>query len=302
MRNNKLIISAFILIVFGLVVSAVLHNASRSNMMTSNKNEAYSLNLTSGSSYEVAKPVTLEFTVQDDKDAAYKDFDRSNPIPLMVTVVRKDRTNFQHVHPVFNQTNGTFTVSHFVFPDSGEYRVFASFRGGDDERGEGATTVYQDVQVGDISQYKPQAIGSEQLTSSTNGYDTAIAPYANDNHSLSGTTFTARQPSMAAITISQNGQPVTNLDDFRGSVGRLTAFGPNLEFIGTNSVPTDTDKHSGLILFNVNFPTAGLYKLFMEIQVNKVVTTFEYTVTVNPSSNGLNAHYQQMQNMDYLGL
>ncbi len=301
MRTNKIIVSAFILIVFGLVVSAVLHNASRSNIVTSNKDETYSLNLNSGSSYEAAKPVTLEFTVQDDKDAAYKDFDRSNPIPLMVTVIRKDRTNFQHVHPVFNQETGIFTVSQFVFPSSGEYRVFASFKVGDDEQGEGVTTVYQDVRVGDISQYSSQTIGGEQLTSSANGYDTIIVPYTNNSHNSNGTMFTAGQPSTVTVRISQNGQPVMNLDDFRGSVGRLTAFGPKLEFIGTNSVPIDTDKQSGLVLFNMNFPTAGSYKLFMEIQVNKVVTTFEYIVKVNPSPGNLN-HYRPMQNMDYLGL
>ena len=271
--------------------------------MQSNKNEAYNLNLTLGNGYETAKPVTLAFTIQDDKDTTYKDFDRSNPIPMMVTVIRKDRTNFQHVHPGFNQATGTFTINQFVFPGNGEYRVFASFRGGNDKRGEEATTAYQDVQVGDMSQYTPQPIGSEQLTSSANGYDTTIVPYTDDNnHSLNSTKLMARQPSTVAIKISQNGRPVTNLDDFKGSVGRLTAFGLNLEFVGTNSVSINKNNQSGLMLFNMSFPAAGIYKLYMEVQVNKVVTTFEYTITVNSSPNVINDRYKPMQNINYLGL
>lgn len=270
--KNKFILIGLIIVACGFVAVPVLYTAF--NRPKTSRDESYSLDLVSGKTYPANKPTKLDFTVQDDSDKTFKDFDRSNPIPLMVTVIRKDRTSFQHLHPIFNHASGTFTVDPIVFPNDGEYQIYASFRTDKpdlkhkDERVN--DTAYQDVLVGHPKPYRPQPLHAEQLSSSVDGYDT----------SLSSATLLAGSPNRLVAKISQNGQPFKGLHDFKGSLGRITAFGPSLELVAVNAIPVDASEQTGLIVFNVNFPVGGFYKLYMEVQVDKKVSTFEYIVKV----------------------
>jgi hypothetical protein len=280
MRTNALIILAMFVISCGLIVISVFHHT---RMQSGDKNGSYALNLLSGTGYQVDKQNTLRFTIKDDNDTAYKDFDKSDPIPLMVTIIRNDRTNFQHLHPTYNQSDGTFTISPVTFTADGNYRIFASFRSSDVQKNnlgeEPVTTVYQDVQVGNESQYASQNVSGEKLTSSQNGFDTFITT-PTDKMNPESMAVIANKPQAIVMKIAKNGESVTDLRDFKGSLGRLSAFGPSLEFVSTNSEPSDTDNQTGTIIFNTNFPSKGLYKIYIEVQLDKTVTTFEYVVNV----------------------
>jgi hypothetical protein len=262
------------------IVGIISYTTIRERRETPSGNEAYTLHLASTNPYPVNKPTDLQFTIQDDIDHTYHDFDMRNPSPLMVTIIRRDRTQFKHLHPIYDQQAGAFTLKGVVFPADGPYRMFASFRSGDNG---GAATVYKDITVSSLTSYTPQPIGGDSLTSSVNGYDVTTTP-------------TTGKLSTLVFHFTKDGQPFTQLHDFKGSVGRLSTFGPGLEFIGTNSIPIDPAKQTGDVAFRMRYPVAGTYRLYLEIEVQQQITTLPFTITAPASAQ---THMPMMQPLDY---
>jgi hypothetical protein len=72
-------------------------------------------------------------------------------------VVRKDLTQFQHLHPEFHKETGEFSVD-VAFPAPGPCRFFADFTPGQDNPMQLPVTVSSDFTVGDIADFQPQAV------------------------------------------------------------------------------------------------------------------------------------------------
>jgi hypothetical protein len=72
-------------------------------------------------------------------------------------VVRKDLTQFQHLHPDFNQETGEFSVA-VTFSAAGPYRFFADFSPETDNPMKLPVTVYSDLPVGDVADFQPQEV------------------------------------------------------------------------------------------------------------------------------------------------
>lgn len=60
----------------------------------------------------------------------------------------------------------------------------------------------------------------------------------------------------------------------------MVVLGPDLEFIHAHPQTADISNQSGLIVFAVDFPTEGSYKLFLQTQADNKVTTTDYAVSV----------------------
>ena len=87
----------------------------------------YHLQWMGATTYQPDKPSELLFAVADDNNVVLKNFEIVHEKILHLVVVRKDRTNFQHVHPVFDPATGKFSLKGFRFPTAGQYRIFADF-------------------------------------------------------------------------------------------------------------------------------------------------------------------------------
>lgn len=307
---NKIIISiSAVVIIGGIVAGALVYSNNKNDtkdtaQVTAPEVGGYKLNLTSGDKYVPAEPVKLNYTIKEQDGKVLKDFDVVHEKKMHLIVVRKDRTNFQHVHPALDETSGNFQLSDFRFPTDGDYRIFADFTPANAKKDamgmKEAVTPYQDVQVGDVSKYTPQRIGSDKLSSSANGFDTALFFPPSDD-SAGGTInkdFTSGNESVVPIEINKAGQPYTNLQPYLGALGHMVVLGPNLEFIHAHPQSEATDTQSGLITFSVTFPDPGQYKLYLQTQAENQVNTTDYTLSVKPGTAGNN---QSMPGMDHSG-
>lgn len=312
-RKQWLIIAAVVISGGAAIGTQLLKNKQSGTMEgmdhkmgTSTQSHAtYSLNLMSGKSYLAAKPVIMRFAVLDQNGKVLKDFDTVHEKKLHLIVVRKDRTNFQHVHPKLDQNNGMFMIEPFTFPGDGDYRVFADFTASsaqkDDMGIKLASTPYQDVKVGDLSKYTPLTVGEDKLQSSANGFDTSIFfPPSDDSPGITSKNFTSGVSNAIVISINKDGQAYKNLQPYLGALGHMVVLGPKLEFIhGHPSTEVTTDQF-GLVTFSVTFPDPGQYKLFLQTQANDQVNTTDYTVTAKPGTSTTKpSNNSSMQKMDH---
>src|SRR5918992_1437440 len=77
------------------------------------------------------EPTTIRYRIKNDKGDVVTDFAVAHEKIMHFIVVRRDLTQFQHLHPDFNQETGEFRVA-VAFPAPGPYRFFADFTPGTD--------------------------------------------------------------------------------------------------------------------------------------------------------------------------
>jgi hypothetical protein len=284
------VIAGAVVVASGLVHShksadnAKLVNNNSMGMHT-NANASYTLNLLSGKTYTANKPTTLRFNVAED-GTTFKNFAVDSTKLMHLIVVRKDRSNFQHVHPAFDSKTGVFTMSNFQFPTDGQYRVYANFaptNAKKDAMGMTETEApYVDVTVGNASSVANQPLGDDSLTSTVNGLTAAIVvPPSDDSPSAATTpTFYAGQDSTVEIEVTQNGTDFKSLQTYLGNLGHMVILGPNLEFIHAHPTANDVSNQSGYVPFMVTFPVSGQYRIYLQTQASNAVSTFSFNVTV----------------------
>jgi hypothetical protein len=187
-----------------------------------------------------SKPVT-KFAVEHEKR-------------LHLIVVRRDGSNFRHVHPQM-AADGTWSVP-LRLTEAGSYRVFADFK---PENGP-KTTLGADVEV--PGSYQPQQHENSR-TFTVDGYEVTL------NGDL--TTNTA---STVTASITKNGRPVTDLQNYLGAKGHLVALrAADLAYLHVHP------EESAEVRFAVEVPTAGTYRLFLDFQHEGVVRTADFTLT-----------------------
>lgn len=247
-------------------------------------NQPFTLDLQSSHTLAVNKPQAFKLTIHDQNNKVFNAFDTSNDEVLRLFIIRKDRTNFQLVHAGYDPRTGIFTASNLVLPTDGPYRLFAQFTPKNAKLNTAgnkiAETPYVDITAGNPKNYTPIPPLAAKVITSADGYDTNIffAP-PDDSPGAAVSYYNANSLNTVAVEINKNGAPFTNLEDYRGSIARIAAFGPNLEFSAVNSEPVG-GAQTGLAIFELPFTKPGLYILFMQTQVNDQVSTFDYNVTV----------------------
>jgi hypothetical protein len=296
MKKRHLILAGIVLLLIvagsgGYAWHSTRTDISKSAIKTEQPKKAptgkpYTVQLQSSSNYPLGRPTTLRFNIRDQNNNIYKSFDGASNDTLAVTVIRKDRTNYQHLYPTYDQQSGTFTVLNFQFPADGEYRLFAQFVAANAKKDSNDNKIvsapYIDVEAGDKSKYNPELPIAAKVISNTDGFNTNIFfSTGGDSPGASAMNyFLASDNNTVAIEINKNGAPYKDLQTYKGRAGQITALGPNLELASANSELVDGSGQSGLLIYTLPFPTAGLYKLFMQTQVNNQVSTFDYNVTV----------------------
>lgn len=316
-KKQWIIIVAVVVIGSGAIGFNLYKNKSSTagmdhSKMSMTNQSAYKLNLREmagpGGTYPVMKPTELMFNIQDQNNKVVKNFDVVHEKKLHLIVVRKDRTNFQHIHPKLDEGTGLFAITDLRFPTDGDYRVFADFTPSSAKKGTNgikeATTPYQDLKAGDVNKYMPQPIGGDKLASSANGFDTNVffAPGDDSPGGKPMTDFYAGQESTVAIEVNKGGQPYKNLQTYLGALGHMVVLGPKLEYIHAHPQTSDIKNQSGLVTFAVNFPEAGQYKLYLQTQADNQVNTTDYTLTAQSNPSGASkSSGDSMQGMDHSG-
>ncbi len=230
--------------------------------------------------FNVNTPSTYTFSIVDDTGKILKSFDTIHEKQMHLIVVRKDLNNFQHVHPVYDPNTGLFSISNLVFPNDGEYRLYADFTPSTSQIGaEGEklpVVAYEDVKAGDVNKYKPQPIGELDEVKNFSGYDIQMN---NDPQPIA-----AGSMNMTSFEIKKNGQPVLNLQNYLGALGHSVVLSEGrLDFIHAHPITESTSTQTGKVDFHITFPTEGRYKVFTQFQHENNIITSDFVVSVAQS-------------------
>ncbi len=189
-------------------------------------------------------PVT-EYTEEHDKD-------------LHLILVRRDLTGFQHVHPTM-APDGTWSIP-LTLAEAGEYRAFADFV---PAGGEGLTLGVDLRAAGD---YAPQPLPAPARTAEVDGYTVELAG-----------DLVAGAASDLTLTVSRDGEPVTDLEPYLGAYGHLVALRDgDLAYLHVHPHDGPAGPEIG---FTAEVPSAGTYRLYLDFQHQGVVRTAEFTAT-----------------------
>ena len=201
-------------------------------------------------------------------------YDTAHGEDLHLIAVRRDLSGYQHVHP---QLAGDGTWSIPLDLTAGDWRLFADF----DPAGDDAALVLgADVAV--AGKYTPVPLPEPSTTADVDGYTVTL-----DGQLTPGVE------SQLILSVSRDGQPVTDLQPYLAAYGHLVALrGGDLAYLHVHPAgePGDGTTAAGPdITFYATAPSAGDYRLFLDFKHGDVVRTAEFTVPAGaPARSGSN--------------
>ena len=197
----------------------------------------------------------LRFRIVDDKGETVRDFDVEHTKRMHLIVVRRDLTNFQHLHPT-QDDDGVWSVP-LRLDAAGSYRVFADFS----HEGE-PTTLASDLRVDGLSALEALP-APDPLAVSDGGY--AVR--------LDEAKAHAGEEAAMQFTVTHDGKPV-EVESYLGAGGHLVALREgDLAFLHVH--PTEG------VRFESTFPTTGRYRLFLQFKHAGRVHTAAFTEVVS---------------------
>ncbi|MGH3898156.1 MAG: hypothetical protein ACRDTA_07855 [Pseudonocardiaceae bacterium] len=202
------------------------------------------------------------FRITGPDGAPVTTFDVEHDKRMHLIVVRRDTTDFQHVHPEMTP-DGTWRVP-LTLPAAGSYRTFADFT----PTGSEGTTLGVDL----ISPGTFEPV--THVPSRTAHTDEYTVELEGD--------LVPSQASPLTLTINKEGRPVTDLQPYLAAYGHLVALREgDLGYLHVHpeGSPSDGRTPAGpAIEFVAEVPSAGNYRLFLDFQHGGMVRTAEFTV------------------------
>lgn len=201
---------------------------------------------------------TLRFRILGRDGRPLRDFDLEHERRMHVIVVRRDLTEFAHLHPRM-APDGTWSVPLRV-AEPGTYRVLADF-----SHDGTARTLGTDLRVsGDASLTALPA--PRRTADATGGGGLRVT--------LASPAPRAGRETTLRFTATRDGRPVTP-EPYLGARGHLVALREgDLAFLHVHPAT-----HDGAA-FDVTFPSPGAYRLFLQLRVDGRVRTAPFTVEV----------------------
>jgi hypothetical protein len=214
-------------------------------------------------------PTTLEYRVIDEQGEAVTDFDIEHTKPMHLIVVRRDLTDFQHLHPTMG-ADGTWTTP-VTLPEPGSYRVFADFAHDGENR-----TLAGDLNADGPVDWRTLPAASD-LARTPDGYEVR----------LGGGGSSAGGESELAFSVTRDGAPVA-VQPYLGAGGHLVALREgDLAFLHVHPVEGEHEAPASgePIRFLTEFPSAGTYRLFLQFKHDGRVHTAAFIREVSDGGN-----------------
>lgn len=186
--------------------------------------------------------------------------------PAHIFIVNQDLSDFQHVHPEAMQPGLLRIPVNFKTP--GTYKLFMQFT--TPENGE--QTLNKPFQVGSVQPPPKPMIPDAHL------------PKFVDDYTFRVTGLPTRQNpmSMFHIEISQNGVPVKKIQPYLGAGAHGVILSQDLQsFIHTHPMSESKNGfYQSPIMFHTQIDKPGLYKMWIQTQVEGKVRTVDWTFQV----------------------
>jgi hypothetical protein len=208
--------------------------------------------------------VPVSFTIEGPDGNPVTEYDVEHEEDLHLIAVRRDFSGFQHVHPEL-ASDGTWTTTLDLTP--GAWRVFADFKATGGE----ALTLGNDLSVpGDLQPAEPPS--ADSTTATVDDYTVTLEG-----------DLTAGAEAKLTLSVTRDGEPVTDLEPYLGAYGHLVALrAGDLAYLHVHpeGTPGDGETEPGPdVVFFANVPSPDRYHLFLDFKHEGVVRTAAFTVT-----------------------
>ena len=216
---------------------------------------------------------TYSLRIVDAAGDTVTDFDITHERQLHLIVVSRNLVDYHHLHPVKGD-DGVWIAEIPALP-AGSYRVFADTR----PTGADGITLGTDLTVGDGVADTDGAVAplAGETTATVDGYEVE----------LSGTPAVGE--STLTFSVLDNGEPVVP-HPYLGASGHLVALrAGDLAFLHVHPLGDATEQAPG-IRFAAEFPTAGTYRLFLDVSIDGTVRTAAFTVEVPETNDQAGQH------------
>lgn len=227
--------------------------------------------------------VPVAFRVLGADGAPVTAYVESQDKDLHFIAVRRDLTGFQHVHPELGP-DGTWRTSLALTP--GQWRVFADFTPAGHD---GGLTLGADLAV--AGDYAPRSLPDPTDTATVADYTVT----------LDG-VLVAGQESELTLSVSRDGQPVTDLEPYLAAYGHLVVVrAGDLAYLHVHPAgePGDGVTEPGpAITFYATAPSAGDHRLFLDFQHEGVVHTAEFTARADGTGAAVDGEQPDHQEAD----
>ena len=192
------------------------------------------------------KTEQLRFRIVDEHGRTVRDFDVEHEKRMHLILARRDLTGFQHLHPT-QDADGTWSTP-VRLDEAGSYRLFADF-----SHEHAPQTLASDLRVDGNATLEP--LPAPQPTAvSDGGYDVRLDASGSSLH----------------FAITRDGESVKT-EPYLGAGGHLVALREgDMAFLHVHPTGDGPD-------FEVEFPTPGRYRLFLQFQHEGRVQTVAFT-------------------------
>jgi hypothetical protein len=198
------------------------------------------------------RPMRVDFRILNKRGRTVRDFDVEHDRRMHLIVVRRDLTGFQHLHPEM-APDGTWRVP-LELTEPGSYRIFADFKTGGSSQ-----TLGSDVHV-------PGSFAPRDLPHPSSGAT------AGDGYEVR----LAEEGDGLRFIVYSGGRRVEDIEPYLGARGHLVALREgDLAFLHVH--PESEATEGGDIRFQVEYPSAGRYRLFLQFKHHGRVRTAAFT-------------------------
>jgi hypothetical protein len=214
----------------------------------------------------------FRFTVTGPDGRPVTGFTPTHDKKLHFIVARRDLSGFQHLHPV--QVGGGVWSVPLTLPAAGVYRAFADFQ---PEGVEEPLTLGMDLFApGDFG---PEPLPKVSRTATVDGYTVTLAG-----------ELAAGRSNQLVLTVRKDGRPVTDLQPYLAAYGHLVALrAGDLAYLHVHpdGEPGDGKTTPGPnVVFHVEVPSPGAYRLYLDFQHQGRVHTAEFTAIATGAGGG----------------
>ena len=228
--------------------------------------------------FDVGQGRELHFSIIDSRGKTITEFDETHDRRMHLIAVRRDGTDFRHLHPEMDDA-GTWTAL-ASFDDAGVYRVFADF-----SVGGGSRTLATDL-FASGGHFQADPFPDPRSEDETNGY----VVHLDSDDAVAG------ESASLSLSVERDGEPVEDLAPYLGAKGHLVALREgDLAFLHVHPEEAGDDHGHGEdsrgheaegeaggneIAFAATFPTPGRYRLYLQFKHKSAVQTAQFTVAV----------------------
>jgi hypothetical protein len=213
-------------------------------------------------------PMTFTFHITGPDNRTVTSFDVDQTKRMHFYLIRSDLSGYQHVHPTV-ATDGTWTAN-LAALSAGTYRAYASFVTPDTQSKPIAFVLSVPLTVPGTAVTTPVPAASP--TTTTDGYTLAISGQA-----MAGKT------SALLLHVTQNGQPVSNLQPYLQTYAHLSAFhAGNLAFAHLHPQGGIATTNTGGpdLTFQADFSASGTWRVYVQFQTAGTLHTAAFTVSI----------------------